>query len=270
MALKPTVDLCHYELLKRPLLGSRLRDNYGIGTQPSLPLLDFSASDNRVVQLVWVPISGFVFRNPSCFQPNGSIDWSKLGPITGAPRQMFSISEEEPRYRQYPLIDVPMSLTRLVTGLSSMLQWTSRSDAGSTWEFSKGISGCFALGQTPSDTLSCGIGPFSTELSLNNGTNAVQSEGLKPGQWAIVLINTFFDARCQEWIDSVMEPEIAKGRSFGFPLKKQVGALNNIRMGKSRGELFHWPTVVPACVNTSLRFLPRAVDLRISKLTARL
>ncbi|KAL9123949.1 MAG: hypothetical protein Q9217_006673 [Psora testacea] len=217
---KPTGDLYHHDLLRRPLLGEC--DSFR--GQPPLPLLDFSAPADAVVQLVWVRLHGDVFVNPACCRPDGGIAWDKLKPDMNTHTQFsFGFAEKEPMYRKFPLVDVPMSLLRMVTGLSNLLQWIFHNDSRSVSRVSKCMANSFAVGALPSDTLCCGIGPLSTELYWNEGRHGVQLQGLKPGQWAIILIHDHYDALDQSWIDKIIKPKIEEsGRSPDFPLKKQV------------------------------------------------
>ncbi|KAL9103723.1 MAG: hypothetical protein Q9163_001273 [Psora crenata] len=220
-ASKPKVDLYHHALLKRPLVEDLLVQDGRETRGPTPPMLDFSPCENAVVQLIWVRVSQYVFLNSECFGPNGDIVWENLRHDTKVPRQSCFSNEAEPRYHKFPLMDVPMSPTRLITGLSSVLQWMSKSSIRGPWELSKGIASSFALSAPSSDTMSCGVGPFSTELSLNNGTNDISAQSLKPGQWAVVLIHEFFDALSQDWIDELIKPKAKGGRSERT-LKKQL------------------------------------------------
>ena len=249
---KPKGDLYHHELLKRPLLDNRMGVEFYARCQPPLTFIDFSAPENAVVQLVWVHLSEYVYLNEACFRSDGGIAWSKLGPDTREPRQMSRGSDRgEPKYYKLPLVDVPMPLTRLIAGLSNVLQWMSKSDYVGTWEIHKGAASAFALGVS-SDTLSCGVGPLSTELYLNNGTREIQSQGLEPGQWAIVLINDFYDSMDQSWIDERIKPKIEEaGRSSKIVMKKQVCASNSVWM-KYFWYSFIW---VASCLHSLFTFV---------------
>ena len=218
MSTNLKADLYHHGLLRRPLLEGRSAEERRSYGSSALPLLDFQPSENGVVQLVWVRVSRNVFHNEASWRPDGGLVWTKLGSDSRQPKQMMHSGEDEPQHRKFPLVDVPVSLTRIVVGLSNLLRWASKSRAGGSWDFSKGIASSFALGLPKSDTLSCGVGPLSTELFLNNGTNDVRLQGLKPGQWAIVLIHNYFDAL----FDGPDSDNQQNGVLRAFPMKKQV------------------------------------------------
>ena len=209
-------DVFHTELLRRSIkyskagLGPPGRLNFSHPARlpsrpPRLPLkpLTPSAGGNPVTQLIWIGLTRLQMVRLESYKPRESEYWDLLRadaePVTYKP---LATNLTMPIYNAFPLFDVPLSTTRLVTGLWNLLKRSSDRCVRKPWDFSAIAASSFAIGSLTSTfgsgpPTANGVGPLSTGLYLGNRMFYPQFEEesvcllpeLEPGQWAIIIIH---------------------------------------------------------------------------------
>ncbi|KAL8866779.1 MAG: hypothetical protein Q9174_006090 [Haloplaca sp. 1 TL-2023] len=125
------------------------------------------------------------------------------------------------------ILDIPLAAPgKIVQSLRRLLQYVPSFKGYLFKDVLNGVSHCFTTTSTLDDGHS--IGPLSQTTSdepqrwrisdIENGKNHY----LKPGQWAIILIQEAFDADNQEVLDQHIEYAAEKDRIRAFKPQKRL------------------------------------------------
>ena len=202
-------DILHSELLGRSIMdygGNEGGQEWWERPRRPMSSFDFPVRDNAVVQVIWIGITSEQMRFHKTDVRIGSSCWGALNADPDIPRPNSVRPGTRLTYNVFPLTDVPLSTTRLVTGFWNLLKWCSDTCVSNVWSFSTAAASSFAIGSLSSssypDTPTNGVGPLSTELYLGdhkinlleNGEKVFRLYHLKPGQWAFIIIQDSCDA----------------------------------------------------------------------------
>lgn len=194
-------ELHHSGLLRHSVVGYLEEKRTG-----SLAFLDFSARENAVTQILWVGVTRDQSHAPDFRKPDGSMSWATLSPDNDSSMLRSRYMAERLSYNVFPLTDVPLSITRLVTGFWNFLEWSSHAKIPGTWKVPPAAASSFAIGSSSfsshSNAPAVGVGPLSAELYIGNiilrDDNFPCSRALKPGQWAFIVIHESCDVGGEE------------------------------------------------------------------------
>ena len=202
-------DIFHSELLGRSITDYE-KDMRGLERwkPPRRPMssLDFPVRDNAVIQVIWIGMTSEQMRFHKTDEHVGSSCWGALSADPDIPRYNLVRLGTRLDYNVFPLMDVPLSTIRLVTGFWNLLKWCSNTCVSNAWSFSTAAACSFATGSLSSssypDTPTNGVGPLSTELYLGNHNIHILEDRekvfrlyhLKPDQWAFIMIQESCDA----------------------------------------------------------------------------
>lgn len=198
-------DVYHSELLRRsithkPVIPNSLGERDS--ARPTLPHLDFLIGENAVTQIVLIGLTEDQTLAQRDRKSDGSMFWETLNATAEHTTPTPSHGSEKLHYDAIPLLGVPFSTTRLVTGFWNLLWWYSRTKVFDSWTLSTAAARSFAYGHTSLSTESSrraanGVGPLSPELYLSNTDkislfkckeNVSRLSALSPGQWAIIVV----------------------------------------------------------------------------------
>ncbi|KAK4694341.1 hypothetical protein P7C71_g3228, partial [Lecanoromycetidae sp. Uapishka_2] len=216
MSLNRSYDLYHSGLYKRAIVDNRQTlEGYRYEQMP-LPRLNFSCQNaDSINQLVWIGFDTFQAKNPAFRGPDGAMAWEKMTSDNIVPTYMSGRREQALQYKKFQLVDTPLPLARLVTGISHLLKWGSIARPMGTYEVSTAFASCFAMPASIPGGPKLAVAPLSTELYLRNSGDgnslrrdiAQEEPALRQGEWAIILVHECFDAYDQESLDKETSPE---------------------------------------------------------------
>lgn len=208
-------DLYHSGLYKRAIVDTRIEEDEGIYSCKPLPRLDFSNQNaDAIVQLVWIGISKLQAKNPVFRRPDGAMVWETLNNDAEVPEYRSPRRDKGLQYKTSPLIDTPLPLARLVTGISHLLRWGSMARLTTTYQFCTAAAGCFAMPTYLPGGQTLAVASASTELYFRNEGDGylmrqetVVEPNLEPGQWSIILIHECINVTDQDSLDQQQSPE---------------------------------------------------------------
>ncbi|CAF9933987.1 MAG: hypothetical protein ALECFALPRED_005807 [Alectoria fallacina] len=202
-ALGCACHLYHSDLLRRFV------DQEKSGSaRPLLLHLNFTIGENVVTQLVCLCMTRQQTLAQTYRKPDGSMSWDTLSAdkehLGGRP----PVYPTKLLFTACSLVHVPLSTTRLVTGIGNLLKWGSYAYVEDDWSLSRVADSSFAIGSSSSSSRSNtanGVEPFSAEPYPRNAKDSyiVGSDGksarltaLRNGQWALLVI----ERRWNGWV----------------------------------------------------------------------
>ncbi|KAL9028498.1 MAG: hypothetical protein Q9180_007158 [Flavoplaca navasiana] len=191
-------DVYHSELFLRALYTP-----YSHIDSPVLPPLRFDAP--AISQLVWVGISVRQCWDQKFRSQDGHYNWSTLKFSTYV-EDNYGEDGQSINYTAF-MLDIPLPIAKTIQSLRRLLQYMPSVKTYPFDDCFKGAARCFTTTSTLDDD-GYSIGPLSPTLledrrpyRRSETTASPKNQSLKPGHWAIVLIDEAFDARDQERLD---------------------------------------------------------------------
>lgn len=206
-------DMYNSDLMRRAIMPELMRslsDSESLDTNNHVPTRQSCANDD-ISQLIWIGLSNNQALDKNYRLQSGLIDWKTLEQEKR--RTNFGWPGPDLKYKRYP-VDSPLSTSRTVAGLLSLLKWASASEMYNAEQFSTGAALSFATASSiQGDKESSidpagvryapGIGPLVSGLYWGTSYECAFSDDvLEHGQWAIVVIHEAYNALSQEHQDN--------------------------------------------------------------------